>query len=52
MKRDPYEVKQACQRDECSRERYELIQSPIEGDKRYVCSNCWNYLYKKNKSSK
>ncbi len=49
MKRQPDEVKQKCQREECTRERYELIQSPIPGDKKFVCSNCWNYLYRQFK---
>jgi len=42
-KRDPYEVKQKCGR--CTRERYELIK----WEDKYVCNNCWNYLYKKSK---
>ncbi|MBP1308808.1 hypothetical protein JOD82_001828 [Paenibacillus sp. 1182] len=52
MKCHPDDVKQKCQREQCSRERYELIQSPIPNDKRFVCSNCWNYLYKKSKEAK
>lgn len=49
MRRHPDEIKQQCQRETCTRERYELIQSPIKGDKRFVCKNCWNYLYETHK---
>lgn len=49
MKRHPDEVKMKCQREPCTRERYELIQSPLPDDKRFVCYNCWNYLYKQMK---
>jgi hypothetical protein len=51
-KRNPYDIKQKCQRDECTRESYELIKSPITGDERFVCSNCWNYLLKQSKTTK
>lgn len=52
MKRHPDEVKQKCQRENCTRERYELVQSPIPGDQRFVCWNCWNFLYKQAKAKK
>lgn len=48
-KRHPDEVKQQC--GNCTRQRYELIQSPLPDDSRYVCNNCWNYLWKKKKAA-